>query len=91
MPASGALEQLLNQPQHAQQALQLLQELVRSQAVCRILTSGLEEGLQPESEAATAPGQSKPADQDTAAQLEEQPDLSDMDADADDSSSHTIR
>ncbi|KAL0035650.1 hypothetical protein WJX79_005806 [Trebouxia sp. C0005] len=52
---SGMLQQLLCQPQHAQQALQLLHLLVQSVSLCQVLNAGLDEGFQLEGGTATAP------------------------------------
>lgn len=49
------LQQLLCQPQHAQQALQLLHLLVQSVSLCQVLNAGLDEGFQLDSGIATAP------------------------------------
>ena len=51
------LDQLLSQPQHAQQALQLLHLLAQSIPICQVLHAGLDEGFQPESGHETAPSQ----------------------------------
>ena len=51
------LEQLLGSQQHNQQALQLLHLLTQSSAVCQILTDGLGDGFQPDSEKATVHSQ----------------------------------
>ena len=48
------LQQLLCQPQHAQQALQLLHLLVQSVSLCQVLNAGLDEGFQLEGGTATA-------------------------------------
>lgn len=52
---AGMLQQLLCQPQHAQQALQLLHLLVQSVSLCQVLNAGLDEGFQLEGGTATAP------------------------------------
>ena len=49
------LQQLLGQPQHAQQALQLLHLLVQCVSLCQVLHAGLDEGFQLESGTATVP------------------------------------
>ena len=47
----------MGQPQHTQQALQLLHLLVQNIPLCQLLHAGLDEALQPESGAATVPSQ----------------------------------
>ncbi|DBB01488.1 TPA: hypothetical protein ACH3X1_000142 [Trebouxia sp. C0004] len=60
---SGVMQQLLCQPQHAQQALQLLHLLVQSISLCQVLNAGLDEGFQLGSGTATAPSPSlRPGD-----------------------------
>ena len=54
---SGVLERLLSQPQHAQQALQILHLLTQSCTVCQLLSDGLAEGCQPDSVTATVHSQ----------------------------------
>lgn len=80
------LEQLLHQPKHAQQALQMLHLLVQSAPVCQMLNAGLEEEcFRPESGTATAPGRAQM--QEPAGHSASSP----MEIDADNDADHTAR
>ena len=85
------MQQLLCQPQHAQQALQLLHLLVQSGSLCQVLTAGLDEGFQLESGTATAPSPSiRPEEAEDAAGHSASSPM-DIDADNDDIKDHPTR
>ena len=86
------LQQLLCQPQHAQQALQLLHLLVQSVSLCQVLNAGLDEGFQLEGGTATTPSPSiRPGSiqEDAAGHSASSP--MDIDVDNDDIKDHPTR
>ncbi len=86
------LQQLLCQPQHAQQALQLLHLLVQSVFLCQVLHTGLDEGFQLEGGTSTAPSPSLRlgvVQEDAAGRSASSP--MDIDADNDDIKDHPTR
>ena len=82
------LQQLLCQPQHAQQALQLLHLLVQSVSLCQVLHAGLDEGFQ--LEGGTSPSLRPGAVQEDAAGHSASSPV-DIDADNDDIKDHPTR